>query len=160
MRSFFFLMLLISVVFIEIYLFIEASVYLHMLIIFALTFCTAIFGLSLSKKQSISAFSNLKYIGSANNSSFVHIADGVGALGAGFFLLLPGFGTDLIGLLLLVPRLRRLLLSFIFQCFLARTRTYSQPKDRAFSEPNETIIEGEFKPSCNHEKKGGPKTRF
>ena len=73
MRSFFFFTLMISVVFTEIYLFIEASAYLHILIIFALTVGTAMIGLSLGKSQSISAFSDLKHIESADSNFFIHI---------------------------------------------------------------------------------------
>ena len=160
MRSFFFLTLMISVVFTEIYLFIEVSAHLHILIIFALTVGTAMMGLSLAKTQSISAFSDFKHIGSADSNFFIHMIDGVGALGAGLLLLLPGFGTDLIGLLLLVPRLRRLLSSFVFQYFLKRTYTHSFHEDRPVNEPDDTIIEGEFKSSSDPEKKGGSKLLF
>ena len=144
MRSFFFLMLLTSVVFIEIFLFIKVSAYTHVLIVFALTVCTALMGLSLAKKQIISAFSDLQNTGSAKGAVLNQMVDGIGALGAGFLLLLPGFGTDLIGLLLLVPSLRRFLLSFGFQYFLGRGHTYHSPKHQTSNETGDTIIEGEF----------------
>ena len=73
------------------------------------------------------------------------MVDGVGALGAGFLLLLPGFCTDLIGVLLLVPPLRRILLSFGFQCFLEGAHAYNSRENQTFSETDDTIIEGEFK---------------
>ena len=73
------------------------------------------------------------------------MVDGVGALGAGFLLLLPGFCTDLIGVLLLVPPLRRILLSFGFQYFLEGAHAYYSQKNHTFSETDDTIIEGEFK---------------
>ena len=160
MRSFFFLTLMTSVIFTEIYLFIEVSAYLHILIIFALIVGTAMIGLSLAKTQSISAFSDLKHIGSADSNFFIYMIDGIGALGAGLLLLLPGFGTDLIGLLLLVPRLRKLLLSIIFQYFLRRTHTHSPHENRGVNEPGDTIIEGEFKSSSDPEKKDGSKLLF
>ena len=160
MRSFFFLTLMISVIFTEIYLFIEVSAYLHILIIFALIVATAMIGLSLAKTQSISAFSDFKHIGSADSNFFIHMIDGVGALGAGLLLLLPGFGTDLIGLLLLVPRLRRVLSSFVFQYFLTQTHAHSVHEDQAVNESDDTIIEGEFKSSSDPEKKGGSKLLF
>ena len=144
MRPFFFLTLLTSVIFIETYLFIQASAHTHILIIFALTVCTALIGLSLAKKQIISAFSDVKYTGSAKGAVLNQMVDGVSALGAGFLLLLPGFGTDLIGLLLLVPSLRRFLLSFGFQYFLGRSHTYHSPKHQTLNEAGDTIIEGEF----------------
>ena len=144
MRSFFFLTLLTSVAFIEIFLFIQVSSYISVLTIFALTVCTALIGLSLAKKQIISAFTDLKHTGNTKGAFLNHIVDGVGALGAGFLLLLPGFCTDLIGILLLFSPLRRILLSFGFQYLLERARTYQSHKHQTFNESDHTIIEGEF----------------
>ena len=145
MRSFFFLTLLTSVAFIEIFLFIRASSYINVLTIFALTVCTALVGLSLAKKQIISALSDLKHTGNTKGAFLSHIVDGVGALGAGFLLLLPGFCTDLIGTLLLVPPLRRIILSFGFRYFLERSHTHHSQMHQKFNDTNDTIIEGEFK---------------
>ena len=145
MRTFFFLIILTSVAFIEIFLFIQASSYINIFMIFGLTICTALIGLSLAKKQIISAFSDLKHTGNAQGAFFNHMADGFGALGAGFLLLLPGFCTDLIGVLLLVPPLRRILLSFGFQHFLEGAHAYYSQKNQTFSETDDIIIEGEFK---------------
>ena len=144
MRSFFFLTLLTSVVFIEIFLFIQASSYISVLTIFALTVVTALIGLSLAKKQIISAFTDLKHTGNTEGAFLNHIVDGVGALGAGFLLLLPGFCTDLIGVLLLFSPLRRALLSFGFQYFVDRAQTYHSNRYQASNETDDTIIEGEF----------------
>jgi len=144
MRSLFFLILLTSVVFIEIFLFIQASSYISVFTIFALTVCTALIGLSLAKKQIISALTYLKCNGSTEGAFLNHIVDGVGALGAGFLLLLPGFFTDLIGVLLLFSPLRRALLSFGFQYFVERAQSYHSHKYQTFNEPDDTIIEGEF----------------
>ena len=141
MRSFFFLTLLTSVVFIEIFLFIQANSYINVLTIFVLTVFTALVGLSLAKKQIISAFSDLKHTGNTKGVFFSHIVDGVGALGAGFLLLLPGFCTDLIGVLLLLPPLRRILLSYGCQYFLERVHTHYSHGHQAFNETDDTIIE-------------------
>ena len=145
MRTFFFLIILTSVAFIEIFLFIQASSYINIFMIFGLTICTALIGLSLAKKQIISAFSDLKHTGNTQGAFLNHMVDGVGALGAGFLLLLPGFCTDLIGVLLLVPPLRRILLSFGFQHFLEGAHAYYSQKNQTFSETDDIIIEGEFK---------------
>ena len=144
MRSFFFLTLLTSVAFIEIFLFIQVSSYISVLTIFALTVCTALIGLSLAKKQIISAFTDLKHTGNTKGAFLNHIVDGVGALGAGFLLLLPGFCTDLIGILLLFSPLRRILLSFGFQYLSERAHTHHSHKHQTFNETDDTIIEGEF----------------
>jgi UPF0716 protein FxsA len=151
MRPVFFLTLLTSVAFIEIFLFIQVGTQIHVLIIFALTVCTALIGFSLAKRQIISAFSDLKYTGNAKGVFLNHMIDSVGALGAGLLLLMPGFGTDLIGLLLMVPPLRRILLSFGLRYFSERGHTYHSPKHQTFNETDGTIIEGEFKSTPNPE---------
>ena len=151
MRSFFFLTLLTSIAFIEIFLFIQASSYINVLTIFALTICTALIGLSLAKKQLISAFSDLRHTGNTKGAFLNHIVDGVGALGAGFLLLLPGFCTDLIGVLLLMPPMRRILFSFGFQFFLERIHTHHSQKHQTSNDADDTIIEGEFKSAPNPE---------
>ena len=151
MRTFFFLIILTSVAFIEIFLFIQASSYINIFMIFALTICTALIGLSLAKKQIISAFSDLKHTGNAQGAFFNHMADGFGALGAGFLLLLPGFCTDMIGALLLVPPLRRVLLPFGFQYFVDQVHTYHSQKHQTFNDPDNTTIEGEFKSAPDQE---------
>tara|TARA_B100001093_G_scaffold230436_1_gene220967 strand:+ start:1539 stop:2021 length:483 start_codon:yes stop_codon:yes gene_type:complete len=145
MRPFFFLTLLTSVAFIEVFTFIQASSYINVLIIFALTVFTALIGLSLAKRQIVSAFSNLKQVSNTKETFLNHMVDGVGALVAGFLLLLPGFCTDLIGVLLLAPASRKLLLSFGFQYFLERVYTFHSQNKQNFDDPNDTIIEGEFK---------------
>ncbi len=151
MRSFFFLTLLTSVAFIEIFLFIQASSYINVLAIFGLTVGTALIGLSLAKKQIISAFTELKHTGNTEGAFLNHVADGVGALGAGLLLLLPGFCTDLIGVLLLFAPLRRALLSVSLQHFVDRARTYHPHTCQKFNEPNNTIIEGEFQSTSDPE---------
>ena len=151
MRSFFFLTLLTSVVFIEIFLFIQASSYIGVLIIFALTICTALIGLSLAKKQIISAVSDLRHTGNAKGAFLNQIIDGVGAISAGFLLVLPGFCAVLIGVLLLVPPMRRILLSFGFQYVLKRAHTHNSQKHQTFNAADGTIIEGEFKSASNPE---------
>ena len=145
MRPFFFLTLLTGIAFIEILLFIQASSYINVLTIFALTVCTALVGVSLVKKQIISALSDLKHTGNTKGAFLSYIVDGVGALGAGLLLLLPGFCTDLIGVLLLLPPLRRILLSFGFRYVLERAQTHYSHRHQTFNETDDTIIEGEFK---------------
>lgn len=151
MRSFFFLTLLTSVAFIEIFLFIQAGSYINVFIIFALTVCTALIGLSLAKKQIILAFSDIRHTGNTRGAFLNHIVDGVGALGAGLLLFLPGFCTDLIGALLLVPPLRRILLSFGLQYFLERAHAQHLQKNQTFNDADVTIIDGEFKSTPNPE---------
>ena len=151
MRSFFFLTLLTGVTLIEIFLFIQASSYINILTILAITICTALIGISLAKKQVISALSDVSHSGNTTRVFLDRIVDGVGALSAGFLLLLPGFCTDLIGVLLLCPPLRRVLLLFGLQYLLDRTRTYYSNKNQTFNKTNDTIIEGEFKSSPDRE---------
>ena len=60
---------------------------------------------------------------------------------AGFLLLLPGFITDICGLLLLLPPLRQLILKWLLhKSYIRRGETYQQK-----SAHKQDVIEGEFK---------------
>lgn len=92
---------------------------------------TAAVGLSIVRAQSLSTFRNLQ--GQRIGTQMVHAL--FLAL-AGFFLLIPGFMTDLVGALLLVPPLR---------LWLGRGITAWMMTNRSETiRRNNIIIEGEF----------------
>lgn len=67
-----------------------------------------------------------------------HALEGPMIFLAGFLLLLPGFITDLIGLLLLIPMLRQLILGWLVH------KGYIQRENRSAT-VDSNVIEGEFK---------------
>ncbi len=97
----------------------------------ALCFLTAAIGLSIVRQQGISTLRNIE--GARVGTSLVH---GVFLAIAGLFLLIPGFMTDIVGALLLIPPLR---------LFLGRGIVGWLSKHRSDSlKRSNIIIEGEF----------------
>jgi UPF0716 protein FxsA len=76
----------------------------------------------------------------------VSMVDSYAAIVAGFLLIVPGFITDAIGLALLVPPLRRLMLSAMFPGFArARRRTRADTTPETARQPGEPmVIEGTY----------------
>ncbi|WP_417459371.1 FxsA family protein [Kordiimonas sp.] len=96
-----------------------------------LCFLTAAIGLSLVRQQGISTLRNME--GARVGTSLVH---GIFLAIAGLFLLIPGFVTDIVGALLLIPPLR---------IFLGRGIVGWLSKHRSDSlKRSNIIIEGEF----------------
>lgn len=102
---------------IEIYLMIKVGSVIGALNTISLTILTAIVGLYFAKLQGIatlkSALNNLK----VNQKPLGDIVRGFCLIIAAFFLILPGFLSDILGFLLLMPLTRK----FILKNFVTRT---------------------------------------
>jgi len=91
----------------EIYLFIQIGGQIGALATILLIFATAILGLALMRQQGLTAFTQAHADLVRGVPPFVAIGHGVLILFAGLLLLVPGFLTDTIGFLLLVPPIRQ-----------------------------------------------------
>ena len=76
----------------------------------------------------------------------VSMVDSYATILAGFLLIVPGFITDAMGLALLVPPVRRLLLSAMLPGFAqARRRTHASAPPEAARQPGQpVVIEGPY----------------
>ncbi len=104
---FFFLLLFIGVPLLEIYLLIEVGGIIGALPTVLMVVFTAVLGVTLIRIQ---GFSTLQKAQTSMNQGLVpatEMLEGVMLLFAAICLLMPGFFTDAIGFLLLVPPLRR-----------------------------------------------------
>ncbi len=103
------LLLLVIVPVIEIYLFIKIGVFIGAFNTIALIFLTAFLGIIYARYEGIntlkSAFSQII----KNETPLYEILSGATLAFAAFLLILPGFATDTIGLLLIFPPTRKLL---------------------------------------------------
>lgn len=119
----------------ELYLLIQVGSAIGALPTILLTLATAVAGGVLLRVQGISTALRANEALRRGELPALELLEGLVILVSGLLLLLPGFVTDLIGLLGLIPPLRRLLLQ-------AALRRMPQPRAQA---PNgQTIIEGEF----------------
>ncbi|OCG58972.1 FxsA family protein [Gilliamella sp. GillExp13] len=102
---------------------------------------TSILGFSLVKTQGLKNLSIMKQK-IANNQSYKNeVIRSVALLFAGFFLLIPGFLTDILGAILLIPHVQDHIVEFIVRKMPIRSKFSSSQMH--YQEGD--IIEGEFK---------------
>tara|TARA_Y100001935_G_C17245214_1_gene477943 strand:- start:214 stop:636 length:423 start_codon:yes stop_codon:yes gene_type:complete len=136
MRYFFLLLFIFP--FLEIYTFIVIGGYFGPINTLLLTLLTAIFGIYLLRNQGFSSILNIR----SNADSFEPTADNIlkklfSPIG-GFFLLIPGFLSDSLGILILTPITRIFILGIIFNLL-----TPSKVKSRNHKKEGDWI-EGEY----------------
>jgi UPF0716 protein FxsA len=127
-----FLLLLISIPLIEIYLFIKIGSYIGAFNTISLILITAIVGIIYARYE---GFNNLKSGMSQlvkNEIPIYEIISGAALAFAAFLLILPGFATDFIGILLIFPPSRKL----IFKKFSKKFSTKKKQK--------QNFINGDF----------------
>ncbi len=142
-------LILVAVPIIEIGLFIEVGGMLGLWPTLGIVVLTALIGTMLMRAQGISTLQRLQSNIEAGKNPTDPIAHGAFILVAGLLLLTPGFFTDTIGLLLLVPPVRKTLIAAISArimsgnaSFATSYKTYSQNTN---SPPtSSTIVEGEY----------------
>ncbi len=101
-----------------------------------LVIVTAAIGAGLFRQQGLSTLSRVQTQLDNGHLPAIELIEGVMLLVSGAMLLTPGFFTDVIGFLILVPQIRQRLASKFLSGFIA-TRIRTNQRD------NGTIIEGE-----------------
>ena len=111
----------------EIYLLIEVGGQVGALNTVALIFLTAIIGLYFAKQQGLrtlkSGMTNLYQ----NKIPIYEMMSGASIAVAAFLLIIPGFFTDLLGFLLLIPFTRKILFNFTLR---KRTKNNNETKEK------------------------------
>ena len=112
-----FLILLIFVTLVEIYLFIKIGAQIGALNTIAVILITAFFGIFYARHEGINTIrSGISQI-IKNETPIYEIVSGAAIAFAALLLILPGFATDTIGVLLIFPPSRKLLFKFISNKF-------------------------------------------
>ena len=117
-------LLLIAVPIVEIGLFIEVGGWLGLWPTLGVVILTAILGGVLLRAQGFAAMANLQRELAVGGDPRKPMADGVMILVAGLLMLTPGFFTDAIGFLLLLPPVRTGLMKWLGPRLTARTVVY------------------------------------
>ncbi|WP_413741611.1 FxsA family protein [Sodalis sp. RH15] len=97
------LLVIFLVVYIEITLFIQVAQAIGVLLTLLLVILTSFIGVSLVRAQGIIILTQMQVKIANGESPAAEMIKSVSVLLAGFLLLLPGFFTDFLGLLLLLP---------------------------------------------------------
>jgi len=132
------LLIIVGVPIIELMLLIEVGRHIGAIYTVGLVIVTAAIGISLVRLQGYSALARAQASLDENRLPVGEAVDGVFLLMAGGLLLFPGFITDAIGLLLLIPLVRRGLGLTIWRALAARGVL------RREAGPEEGVIDGEF----------------
>jgi UPF0716 protein FxsA len=136
-----FLLLFVGVPIFELYLLIQVGARIGVLPTIGLTILTAIIGGTLVRLQGLSVLSRVRSSLNQGDLPALEMLDGALLLIAGFLLLLPGFATDAIGFVLLVPPVRRLVIARYVQVIPLRSPSSETSGPR--------VIEGDFRREDN-----------
>ncbi|MCZ2720353.1 FxsA family protein [Marinomonas sp. 15G1-11] len=142
MRKALLFVLLIPVI--EILVLIEVGGQIGGLASILLIFSTAIFGLLIIKKQGGKTLLKAQEKLRANILPAQEMVDGLLLAIAGVFLLIPGFVTDAIGILLLIPPIRKGLFFGVFMKLIVSKMKKTPHGASRFYENTGEIIEGEY----------------
>ena len=116
------LLLIIIVPIVEIYLFIKIGTYIGAFNTISLIFVTAFLGVIYARYEGLntlkSGFSQILN----NKTPIYEILSGATLAFAAFLLILPGFATDIIGLLLVFPLTRKLLFKLLSKKFVNKKK--------------------------------------
>jgi UPF0716 protein FxsA len=134
----------VAVPIIEIALFIQVGGAIGLWPTLGIVVLTALVGTWLARTQGLQALARLQRALAAGADPVGPLADGAAVLVAGVLLLTPGFFTDALGLVLLVPALRSGLFRLIARHVLARATFVSAGFRPGAAPPRPDTIEGEF----------------
>ena len=128
-----FLLLLISIPLIEIYLFIKIGSFIGAFNTISLILITAIVGIIYARYEGFNTLRSGMSQLIKNQIPVYEIISGAALAFAALLLILPGFATDLIGLILIFPPTRKLVLKIFSKKYTSK------------NQKEDDFIEGEFK---------------
>ena len=126
----------------EIYVLLEVGQIIGVLPTIGLVVLTAVIGVTLIRAQGLSTLMRAHQSLDRGELPAVPMLEGAFLLVAGALLLTPGFVTDTIGFLCLVPPLRRHLIETFLARRLAAGMVHTEPPPR---DPRRRAIDGEFR---------------
>ena len=135
------LALFILIPLIEIYLFIKIGTVIGAFPTIILILVTAVLGIALLRQQGLATLLKVQKQMQRGELPAVEMFEGIMLFFAGALLLTPGFFTDSIGFLLLVPFIRKALALWVLERsgMIVRMRTHHSDPNRP-----DTYIEGEY----------------
>lgn len=135
-----FLAALIGIPLIEILVFVEVGSEIGALNTVIITVVTALIGVALIRIQGIGVLMRARATLDRQETPVNEIFEGIFLALAGLFLIIPGFVTDTVGFLLLIPPLRRALAAYMAQ----RSNLVAANVHRPTQKNGGTVIDGEY----------------
>jgi UPF0716 protein FxsA len=137
-----FLLLFVGIPVVELYFLIEVGSQIGALPTIGLTILTALIGGVLVRLQGFAVLTRVRRATERGEVPALEMMDGALLVVAGLILLLPGFFTDAVGFLLLLPPLRRLLIGRLVRVVPAQG---SRPGAGGQASARPRVIEGEYR---------------
>ena len=144
MRLRFIPLLLLSLIVFELYVLFLASESIGSLKVLALIIMTAVLGISYIKKQGIKTITKARERISSGKSPNSEFIQGLLLAFGGVFLLIPGFISDLIGLVFALPFTRKQIAKYILGSFQSFLDVYFRLKRRGMMSPREILSMANF----------------
>lgn len=136
--------LFVAVPIIEIGLFIQVGGFLGLWPTLLIVVLTALVGTTLMRAQGMAALQKLQSNIASGSNPADPIANGAFILIAGLLLLTPGLFTDTLGLLLLVPPVRKALITKVAAQLKSRASVYASGFDSKTRYTSDTVLDGDF----------------
>ncbi len=137
-------LLLLFIPLIEVYLLIKVGALIGVIPTVALVVFTAVLGAQLMRHQGLATLARVQTLLARGELPTVPMLEGVVILVSGALLLTPGFLTDTLGFLGLIPPVRRAVIWFVLRRGLVRPVVVETPPSGGHGHgPN--VIEGDFK---------------
>lgn len=138
------LLMFLAIPILEIALFIQVGGLIGLWPTLGLVILTAVLGLSLMRAQGLNALNRLQARVAAGEDPSGPIADAAMILVAGVLLLIPGFFTDALGVVLLIPAARAALLRRAGGRLRTRSFVFTRAASRPSRRPGDDTIEGDY----------------
>lgn len=135
-----FLAAFIGIPLIEIFVFIQVGGEIGALNTIIITIVSAVIGVALIRVQGLGVLMRARTALDKRESPVTEIFEGFFLAIAGLFLLIPGFVTDTIGLLLLIPPLRRTLAGYMAR----NSKVAATGFQGGNPQPRDTVIDGDY----------------
>ncbi len=153
-----FFLFFIGIPLIEVMLFITIGKYIGLWNTILIIIITGIIGAILVKSQGVSTLKKGLEEIQSNKIPIQSMVQGIAIIIAGAFLLTPGFLTDTLGAILLIPPFRSKIAGFVIE-YLKKRSTFRTPFDQNLKNTKETkdgkIFEGKYKEIKKDNKKKG-----
>tara|TARA_R110002096_G_scaffold63740_9_gene156097 strand:+ start:821 stop:1279 length:459 start_codon:yes stop_codon:yes gene_type:complete len=143
--------LFIGVPLIEIYLFIKLGGLIGALPTVVLVIVTALIGVTLLRAQGFSTMAKFQQEVATGQLPATTMLEGVALILGGALLLTPGFLTDAIGFLCLIPLTRKTMIAWAIKNMKVKTHGFHTGHSPRPHDPD--VIEGEFKKSDEDDSK-------
>lgn len=121
-----FMLFIVALPFLELWVLVAVAVHIGVFNTICLVFLTSIIGSAILKQQGLAILRSVDWRMQRGEMPVSEVSDGLWLAIGAVLLIIPGFITDVIGILCLLPFSRNVITSFLLPKFFVRSYTYTQ----------------------------------